>query len=188
MDLSILVAQVEAARDRDELRAALEQLIAARSPEVIPVLVRALRCPDPGICEVIVQGLVSYGPIAVQPLIEHLDDYDYAARHQGIRALVQLADPASFDTFVRGLLEDFAPSVRRAAAGGLARLKDPRAIPILLRVAKDPDWALRYAVVLALASFLTYPEVQEALREAQQDPERIIQLKASQLLRDAATR
>jgi phycocyanobilin lyase subunit beta len=183
VDFSALTQKVETAQNEEELRVAIEQLIATRSSEVIPVLIRSLRCTNSAICDVIVEGLVSYGEPAVPVIIKNLDDHDYAARYQGIRALVQLAHPDSFDTFVWGLTEDFAPSVRRASAKGLGVLQDPRAIPVLLSMINDPDWAVRYAVVIALESFVQDPTVQQALVQAKEDSDRVVRLKATEILK-----
>lgn len=183
MDLSVLTEKVQTAQNEEELRVAIEQLIATRSSEAIPLLIRSLRCTNSAICDVIVEGLVSYGDQAVPVIIQNLDDHDYAARYQGIRALVQLAHPDSFDTFVWGLTEDFAPSVRRASAKGLGILKDHRAIPVLLSVIADPDWAVRYAVVMGLESFVQDPAVQQALITAKEDADRVVRLKAAEILK-----
>ena len=183
VDLSVLTQKVQTAQNEEDLRIAIEQLIATRSAEVIPVLIRSLRCTNSAICDVIVEGLVSYGEQAVPVIIQNLDDHDYAARYQEIRALVQLAHPDSFDTFVWGLTEDFAPSVRRASAKGLGVLQDPRAIPVLLSVIADPDWAVRYAVVIGLEPFAQDPAVQKALVCAKEDTDRVVQLKATEILK-----
>lgn len=183
MDLSELTQKIQTAPNEEELRVAIEQLIATRASEAIPVLIRSLRCTNSAICEVIVEGLVSYGEQAVPVIIQNLDDHDYAARYQEIRALVQLAHPDSFDTFVWGLTEDFAPSVRRASAKGLGVLQDPRAIPVLLSAIADSDWAVRYAVVIGLGAFVQDPAVQQALLRAQEDTDRVVRLKATEILR-----
>jgi phycocyanobilin lyase subunit beta len=183
VDLSALTQKVQTAQNEEELRVAIEQLIATRSSEAIPVLIRSLRCTNSAICDLIVEGLVSYGEQAVPVIIQNLDDHDYAARYQEIRALVQLAHPDSFDTFVWGLTEDFAPSVRRASAKGLGVLRDPRAIPILLSAVEDSDWAVRYAVVIGLASFVQDPAVQQALIVAKEDTDRVVRLKAAEILK-----
>jgi phycocyanobilin lyase subunit beta len=183
VDLSVLTEKVQIAQTEEELRVAIEQLIATRSSDAIPILIRSLRCTNSAICDLIVEGLVSYGDQAVPVIIQNLDDHDYAARYQGIRALVQLAHPDSFDTFVWGLTEDFAPSVRRASAKGLGVLQDHRAIPVLLSVISDPDWAVRYAVVIGLEPFVQDPAVQQALSKAQEDPDRVVRLKAAEILK-----
>jgi len=177
-----MIEQLEQAQTPQQLRVALENIIATRNPDYLPVLIRSLRCTDSAICDLIVAGLVSFGEAAVPVLLEQLDDHDYAARYQGLRALVELAHPSSFATFVREL-GHFAPSVRRAAAKGLGLLGDPRAIPVLITTLDDPDWALRYAVVHALAPFRREARVQTALQAATQDPERAVRLKAEELLK-----
>ncbi len=184
MSLTERIAQLQAAPDLEALRHAIDALVASQDPAALVPLMRALRCTDSGICDRIVAGLVKFGPVAVQPLIDHLDDHDYAARFQQFRALVQINDPASFDTLVWGLTKDFAPSVRRVAAKGLGQLADPRAIPVLLGVLSDKDWAVRYAALLALEVFRHDPDVRAGLSVVSQDPERIIRIKATALLRD----
>jgi len=180
--LSERALRIQEAPSREDFLAAIDELIAARTLEALLLLIKALRSTDSAVCDRIVAGIVDFGPMAVQPLITNLDDHDYAARYQSYRALVQLADPSCFETFVWGLREDFAPSVRRIAAKGLAVLQDLRGIPILLSVLKDSDWAVRYAVVLALETFIWAPEVQAALITMVDDKERIIQLKAREIL------
>ncbi|MBC7971170.1 MAG: HEAT repeat domain-containing protein [Verrucomicrobia bacterium] len=141
---------------------AVRALADARLEEGIPALIQALGYNNPGAAVMAVNGLVQLSEVAVQPLLEQLDGYNYGARAYAIRALAAIADPRALDALLDAAVNDFAPSVRRAAIKGIGSLhwqllaEDDRAIAqthvleTLLLVSSDPDWANRYAAVVGL--------------------------------------
>jgi phycocyanobilin lyase subunit beta len=159
-----LIQDVEQADSPDRLVMAVQSLASAQSEEGIPMLIRALGFNNPGAATIAVQGLVQMGAVAVQPLLDLLDDYNYGARAWAIRALVTIADPRALDVLLTAAAADFAPSVRRAATKGLGMLQwhllsdqdsiaaQGRVLETLLAIAADSDWSLRYAATVGLES------------------------------------
>jgi phycocyanobilin lyase beta subunit len=157
-----LIDAVEQADSPERLIHAVQSLASARSELGIPTLIRALGFNNPGAAAVAVQGLVQMGAMAVRPLLDSLDDYNYGARAWSIRALVTIADPQALAVLLSAAAHDFAPSVRRAAAKGLGLLQwsllpaseqlmaQQSAAETLLTVTQDADWSLRYAAVVGL--------------------------------------
>lgn len=155
-----LIRAVDEADSPARLIAAVRELADARLEAGIPTLIRALGFNNPGAAVTAVSGLVKMGEIAVPSLLEQLDGYNYGARSYAIRALAEIADPRAFEILKTAAVHDFAPSVRRAAARGLGRLKwhqlpvhqvhqaQPTAWQTLCQVTQDTDWSIRYAAVV----------------------------------------
>lgn len=128
----------------------------------IPTLIQVLGYNNPGAAIAAVDGLVRLGAVAVEPLLEQIDGYNYGARAYAIRALAAIADPRALEVLLSAAATDFAPSVRRAAAKGLGHLQwqtltgeqciqaQAQTLNVLLTVSNDSDWAIRYAAVVGL--------------------------------------
>jgi len=161
-DLSQLTTAIDQATSPVELIGAVQALAAAKLETGIPALIKALGYNNPGAAVVAVGGLVQLGDVAVAPLLEQLDGYNYGARAYAIRALAAIANPRALDVLSEAAATDFAPSVRRAATKGLGHLRweellpnqqaqaQRQALQVLLQVSEDPDWAIRYAVAVGL--------------------------------------
>ncbi|MBD1900177.1 HEAT repeat domain-containing protein [Trichocoleus sp. DQ-A3] len=172
-----LIRAIEQADSPGRLVASVRALAAARLEVGIPTLIAVLGYNNPGAAVAAVEGLIQLGEIAVQPLLEKLDAYDYGARAYAIRALAGIADPRALDILVEAAVTDFAPSVRRAAAKGLGNLRwntlnaqqiqsaIPRALETLLLISQDLDWAIRYAAVVGLQALSTQLEVRPSIQK-----------------------
>lgn len=157
-----LIEAVEKADSAGSLVKSVQALAARQSEEAIPTLIAVLGYNNPGAAVAAVEGLIGLGEVAVMPLLEQLDDYNYGARAYSIRALAAIADPRALDVLVTAAATDFAPSVRRAAAKGLGTLHWHKLMPeqiedaqakvlhTLVQVSQDADWAIRYAAVVGL--------------------------------------
>jgi len=140
----------------------------AESPylEAIPHLIRALGYNNPGAAVAAVDGLILRGEPAVLPLLELLDGYNYSARAWALRALSGLGDPRSLSLLLDTAQNDFALSVRRAAARGLGTIKweqmDPaeveaaqaQVLQVLLEICADPEWVVRYSAITGVERLL----------------------------------
>jgi phycocyanobilin lyase beta subunit len=172
-----LIRAIEQADSPGRLVASVRALAAARLEVGIPTLIAVLGYNNPGAAVAAVEGLIQLGEIAVQPLLEKLDAYDYGARAYAIRALAGIADPRALDILVEAAATDFAPSVRRAAAKGLGNLRwntlnaqqiqsaIARALETLLLISQDQDWAIRYAAVVGLQALSTQLEVRPSIQK-----------------------
>jgi phycocyanobilin lyase subunit beta len=155
---------------------AVEKLSEARLEAAVPNLITVLGYNNPGAAVAAVEGLISIGKPAVQPLLELLDGYNYGARAWGLRALAGIGDPQALDLLLDAAANDFALSVRRAAARGLGTIHwdeldvellapaQARVIDVLLTVSQDHEWIVRYAAItglqeLAIASTISNPDL-----------------------------
>lgn len=168
-----LIRAVEQADSPALLVAAVQNLAAAVDDTGIPTLIAVLGYNNPVAAVTAVEGLIQLGGVAVQPLME-LDEYDYGARAYAVRALVAIADPRALDLLITAAVTDFAPSVRRAAARGLGTLRwsllsarssaQAKALQALLSISQDPDWSIRYAVVVGLQALAATPDLKEQIQ------------------------
>lgn len=197
-----LIHAVEQADSPARLVAAVQALVAAEIEAGISTLIAVLGYNNPTAAVVAVQGLIHLGEVAVQPLIEQLDEYNYGARAYAIRALAAIADPRAIDVLLTAAATDFAPSVRRAATKGLGGLywsnlsveqRSPaaeQALQTLLLVSQDPDWSIRYAAVVGLQALATTShlkaQIESQLQQIiQTDPDQAVRARvrlAQQLL------
>lgn len=162
INIQELIRGVEAADSAQGLLDAVEALAAARSPEAIPTLIEVLGFNNPGAAVAAVDGLVQLGEIAVRSLLEQLDGYNYGARAWAIRALAGIGDPRGLDILLETAANDFALSVRRAAARGLGSIRwsqmsaeevtqgQRQTLTVLLQASGDPEWVVRYAAIVGL--------------------------------------
>ncbi len=174
--LQVLLTQLDQAATADQVRFAVEAIAAIARPEAVPTLITVLGYNNPGAAVAAVDGLIAIGEPAVLPLIELLDGFNYGARAWGLRALSGIGDPRGMDLVVQAAREDFALSVRRAAARGVGTLRweqfpaaeraaaQGRAIETLIQVCADPEWVVRYAAVTGLESLLG--QLDEGLRSS----------------------
>ncbi|PAX49855.1 HEAT repeat domain-containing protein [Brunnivagina elsteri] len=157
-----LIRAVEEADSSIKLLEAVQNLAAVGLEETVPTLVAALGYNNPGAAVAAVDGLIQIGEPAVQPLLELIDNFNYGARAWAVRALAGIGDPRGIDTLLDAAKNDFALSVRRAAARGLgtvrwqeltpeaAQISQQQALEVLMQVCQDSEWVVRYAAVTGL--------------------------------------
>ncbi|MBD2327888.1 HEAT repeat domain-containing protein [Alkalinema sp. FACHB-956] len=160
-----LLHNIEQADSASKLADAVQLLADAAMPETVPHLIKALGYNNPGAALAAIDGLVKIGQPAVEPLLNLLDDYNYGARAWAIRALSLIGDPRALPVLQEAALNDFALSVRRAAARGLGFIDWPslsasqndiqETIQVLLQVLQDPEWVVRFAATTALHNLAT---------------------------------
>jgi phycocyanobilin lyase subunit beta len=174
--LTNLLLAIAEADSSTRMVEAVEKLAQARLEAAIPNLITILGYNNPGAAVAAVEGLIAIGKPAVAPLLELLDGYNYGARAWGLRALAGIGDPKAIDLLLDAAENDFALSVRRAAARGLGTIVweelDPteiapaqaKVIEVLLKVSQDHEWVVRYAAItglqeLAIASTISSPDL-----------------------------
>ncbi|NET53258.1 MAG: HEAT repeat domain-containing protein, partial [Merismopedia sp. SIO2A8] len=157
-----LIQNIEQADSSDALLEAVEALADARLHSAVTTLIAVLSYNNPGAAVAAVDGLVQLGEVAVLPLLNLLDDYNYGGRAWAIRALAEIGDPRALETLLEAAETDFSMSVRRAAARGLGYLQwskmpvehleaaQARVLETLLRSSQDGEWVVRYAAVVGL--------------------------------------
>ncbi len=174
--LKILLIAISEADSATKMVEAVEQLAQARLEAAVPNLITVLGYNNPGAAVAAVEGLIAIGQPAVKPLLELLDGYNYGARAWGLRALAGIGDPQGLDLLLDAAKNDFALSVRRAAARGLGTINwdelpservapaQERVIEVLTIVSQDHEWVVRYAAItglqeLAIASIVSTPDL-----------------------------
>ena len=152
-----LIQAVEQADSSEGLLNSVKALAAASSQQAIPTLITVLGYNNPGAAVAAVDGLIQLGEPAVLPLLEQLDGYNYGARAWAVRALAGIGDPRGLEILLDAAANDFALSVRRAAARGSGTIcwelmpaeqvleAQIRAVKTLLQASRDPEWVVRYA-------------------------------------------
>ena len=162
-----LIQAVQQADSSEGLLNAVRALAAAGSQEAIPTLITVLGYNNPGAAVSAVDGLIQIGEPAVQPLLEQLNGYNYGARAWAVRALAGIGDPRGLDILLDAAANDFALSVRRAAAKGLGTIcwelmpseqiaeAQESTSKTLLQASQDPEWVVRYAAVGGLQALAT---------------------------------
>jgi phycocyanobilin lyase beta subunit len=157
-----LIRAIDEADSSASLLEAVRNLSDAKLVEAVPTLIAALGYNNPGAAVAAVDGLIGIGKPAVVPLLELIDGYNYGARAWAIRALAGIGDPRALDRLLEAAQEDFALSVRRAAARGLGtidwsdlppdRVYDAQvtALTALIKVSQDHEWVVRYAAITGL--------------------------------------
>jgi phycocyanobilin lyase subunit beta len=159
-----LLQAIEAASSASALASAVEALAQTGNPEATEPLIAALGYNNPGAAVAAVDGLIRIGKPAVLPLLSLLDNFNYGARAWAIRALAGIGDPRGLEVLLEAASEDFALSVRRAAARGLGSIRwdglsveqqregQGRCLAVLLGCAQDPEWVVRYAAIAGVQS------------------------------------
>jgi phycocyanobilin lyase subunit beta len=177
---------IENAGNAGELADAVKALAEAQIPETAPNLIRALNYNNPGAAVAAVDGLIGIGKPAVLPLLELLNDDNYGARAWALRALSGIGDPRSLPQLLDTAKNDFALSVRRAAAKGLGGIKwvemdaadrllaQQECCEVLESLCIDPEWVVRYAAISGLESLgvvaqSLIPAMQRRLGKVAQD-------------------
>jgi phycocyanobilin lyase subunit beta len=190
--LNALRQAIEAAENATKLADAVQALAAEAIPETAPELIRALNYNNPGAAVAAVDGLIAIGEPAVAPLLELLDDYNYGARAWALRALSGIGDPRSLSLLLDTAANDFALSVRRAAAKGLGGIHwelmdsaevaaaQEKCAQVLLGLCDDPEWVVRYSAISGLESLgQAAGQIKGRLAQVvEQDAEIVVQARA----------
>jgi phycocyanobilin lyase subunit beta len=174
--LKTLLSAIAEAASSTQMVEAVEKLAEARLEAAVPNLITVLGYNNPGAAVAAVEGLIAIGKPAVTPLLDLLDGYNYGARAWALRALAGIGDPQALDLLLDAAKNDFALSVRRAAARGLGTIHwdelaveliesaQAKVIEVLLAVSQDHEWVVRYAAItglqeLAIASTIASPDL-----------------------------
>jgi twitching motility protein PilT len=148
----------------------LAKLGAAGTIDVARVIVWLLRSRDANIRRLAVDVAARVGDAAgdlTPKLLRFLRDEDWWVRERVMGALVELSGSA-LTRHLAAYLQDPSDVVRRFAIGGLARVRDPRALGALVKAAlEDDDWWVREQAIATtgeLGDKKAIPYVMEALR------------------------
>ena len=166
MTFNEMLQAIEDADSAVKLADAVKLLAESENLESIPHLIRSLGYNNPGAAVAAVDGLIALGEPSVLPLLELLDGYNYSARAWALRALSGIGDPRSLSLLLDTAQNDFALSVRRAAARGLGTIKwdqmaagdvptaQAEVLQVLLAICRDPEWVVRYSAIAGVEQLL----------------------------------
>ncbi len=166
MTFEEILKVIEDADSAVKLADAVKLLAESKNLAAIPHLIRALGYNNPGAAVAAVDGLIAIGEPSVMPLLELLDGYNYSARAWALRALSGIGDPRSLSLLLDTAQNDFALSVRRAAARGLGTIKweqmasgevetaQAEVLQVLLVICGDPEWVVRYSAITGVERLL----------------------------------
>ena len=166
MTFNQILEAIEDADSAVKLADAIKLLAESENLESIPHLIRSLGYNNPGAAVAAVDGLIALGEPSVLPLLELLDGYNYSARAWALRALSGIGDPRSLSLLLDTAQNDFALSVRRAAARGLGTIKwaqmndddvpaaQAEVLQVLLGICCDPEWVVRYSAIAGVERLL----------------------------------
>ncbi len=99
--------------------------------------------------------------------------WDWKVRHEAVRRLEVIGDPAAAPELARLVTEDKSPFVRAAAARALGKLGSPEGVPALTRALEDPAFHVRQAAIWSLGEIgAAAAPALPALRPLTQNPQR----------------
>jgi HEAT repeat protein len=156
--------------DQDVRRAAVAALGMIKDPAAVPPLIDALKDSYWFVRSDAAAALASEAdPRAVKPLLDLVADSDSTVESSAENALVVLAaHHASPDDFA-ARLNDPNPRVSTIAIICLALQKDPRAMPLLMKLASSDDPATRLQAIKAMGE-AGDPSAIPVLRQGLTDP------------------
>jgi phycocyanobilin lyase beta subunit len=172
--LSSAIRELDRARTTPDLIQATRSLSTLKDLKAAPKLIEVLSFNNPAVGAVAMGGLIALGPDVVPILLRNLNAHDYGARAWAIRALAELKDPRGTDVLIQALQQDIAPSVRRAAAKGLAAIsgasihspdRTERCLQALIDAGEDGEWVVRYAVAYGLEFCLLHCRLLGSIRD-----------------------
>jgi len=146
---------------------AVEVLIRARDPGVVPHLVEVLKDENEYARRAAVEVLNEVGDAAsVKFLLDAIKDADWWVRSRAADALAKIGGPRVLQAVLQ-LVRDQDGDVRRAAIEILNQTKDTRAVDSLIEATHDSDWWVSERAVDALAEIgnrKAVPRLLEMLR------------------------
>jgi HEAT repeat protein len=136
----------EDANVRMDVVQALGRLRDPRAPDALAI---AIKDPDPGVRSMALKILISYiHSLKVEPdvdgLVRAIAIEDHYIRLNAISALGEVGDERAVAVLVDASLKDPYYPVRFEAAEALRKIKDKRAVDLLIKALKDQDATARY--------------------------------------------
>jgi HEAT repeat protein len=167
-------ALIQTAKDSDQdvRRAAVTALGTIKDPQAVPPLIDALKDSYWFVRSEAANALGWQKDLrGVKPLLDTVADPDITAENSAETALLSLCavPKASPDEFANRL-NDPNPKISTISAVCLALLKDPRALPVLVKLASSSDPKMRLHAVKALGDISDQSAI-PTLRQTLKDPD-----------------
>ncbi|GEM_PF-2168069 len=171
--------------DSDMYRTRIEEaLIEMEHPELVLRLSALITSPKENLrrSAVKIMSRIKNNDAAIDPLLTLLSDPSDEIRGLVVMAMGELKSPKVIEALIHTLSNKAeSPSVRGRAAQSLGRIKDDRAIPVLVESLKDESDYLRSNAVMALGGFKK-SEALEALGQALSDSSESVKIYAADAL------
>jgi HEAT repeat protein len=142
----ILIEALEDEERAVRLQAA-ESLGKMRDQRVVYALISALKNGEPDMREKAAKALAGMGAVAVEPLMDILNDEDRNFRQKVAWILGELQDPRAVEPLAAAL-DDDSIEVRSEAARALGKIKNPKSADALIDVLQDKDVHVREASII----------------------------------------
>lgn len=157
--------------DEDVRRAAVAAVGTIKDPRTVPILISALNDTYWFVRSDAADALGRKDVRAIPPLLDTVSDPDSNVESAAENALIALcAAPGVTADMFAAHLNDANPKIVMISSVCLAVLKDPRATPVLIKLAQSTDVATRLHAVKGLGE-TGDPAVIPTLRQTLQDPE-----------------
>ncbi|MHB0939456.1 MAG: HEAT repeat domain-containing protein [Armatimonadota bacterium] len=158
--ISNYIAAAEEIQDPDEREAAYAPISALdmarmqvetavyrfRYPSARQALLVAMHSADNGMRAKAIEALATFGPAAVPPLLEALQDKNPSIRRAAARALGNIGDSSAVEALLQ-LAKERDRQVRESAISALAAIQDERTAPVMLAALRDADADIRSAAL-----------------------------------------
>lgn len=174
-DLTYLIEAL-ATPDPAAREVAIRTLGRSGDPRAVQPLIALLGDGHRSTREHTVRALGALGVVAVEPLIQALEDPDWHVRTGAAVALRIIGDERAIEPLIK-VLGDGNRFVRREAAKSLGRIGDARVVEPLISALQDRDSGVRGKAILALGR-LGDIRARDPLQQLASDPDPDIQLAA----------
>jgi len=130
-------------------------LLADLAPEAaLPVLIEAARSSHLRLAQASIEALGKMGDVqAVPVLVEQLKHSSSLIQMSAVQALELLGAHHAFEALIQLLQTTSSASIRYTIIESLGKLRDERAVPVIMMFQYDPDHHVRSRVARALEAF-----------------------------------
>jgi HEAT repeat protein len=138
--------------------AAARALAASQNPQALPLLAQAMADSDTQVRKNAQDGLLAFGPAAVDTCVSLLDNRDPVARSGAVEVAYRLADKRAIEPLCTLLKDDSLDAATRTSAIQAvtalgASASDATPVPYLTEAISDDDEDVRVAAIEGLAGF-----------------------------------
>ena len=109
-----------------------------------------------------------------QPLLNLLDKNNETIRSLALKNLAKIGDVSLLDIFVKFAKQDESTEVRREAVSAIGRLRNEKAIPILINLLSDKDPKVVMQAIRGLLVFSNNSQVKKELSKLLNHPNELI--------------
>jgi DNA modification methylase len=109
-----------------------------------------------------------------EPLLNLLNNSNEKIRSLAIKNLAKIGDASLLPTFIKYASSDESSAVRREAVSAIGRMRNEKAIPILIKLLEDKDPKVVMQAIRGLLVFSNRNEVKQELKKLKNHPNELI--------------